>query len=291
MLPGPLLLIPTPYQQQSPHMGKTSPHTLLYIVIVINNLSVSEIERRVQMNTKNTNAKKETNARISTAALMRLAGFSAMLAGVGIVVLGMFHPANEPASVTTSTWIIVHIFATSLGFFGVLGLAGVYTRQVEKAGWLGLTGFLLFSAWMALVGMVSFVEAVLLPQLASAFPPFVAGLMGMFTGVPSQVNLGALPLLWTISTPMLILGSLLFAIATFRARVLPRWAAALLALGSVMVPFSALVSTETAAKIIMVPMGLGLAWMGYALLTERRVKSAETMLAQQTANPEATNAA
>jgi len=243
------------------------------------------------MITKSKSTKKESNVRVSATALMRLAGFSAMLAGVGIVVTGMFHPANEPAFVTTTAWIIVHIFATSLGFFGVLGLAGVYARQVEKAGWLGLIGFLLFSAWMALVGMLSFIEAALLPQLASEFPPFVTSFLGMFTGISSQVNLGALPLLWTISTPILLFGSLLFAIATFRARVLPRWAAVLLALGTVMVPFSALVSTQIAAKIIMVPMGLGLAGMGYALLTERRAKSAETMLTQQTANPEVTNAA
>jgi hypothetical protein len=238
------------------------------------------------MNTKGKITINESKTRISTTALMRLAGLSAMLAGLGIVVMGMFHPANEPAFVTTTAWIIVHIFAASLGFFGVLGLAGVYARQVEKAGWLGLIGFILFSAWLALVGMLSFVEAALLPQLASEFPPFVAGFLGMFTGVSGQVNLGALPLLWTVSTPMLILGSLLFAIATFRARVLPRWGAALLALGSLMVPFSALVSTETAAKIIMVPMGLGIGWMGYALLTERKAKSSETVLNQITANAE-----
>jgi len=243
------------------------------------------------MNTKGKIAIKESKTRISTEALMRLAGFSALLAGLAIVVMGMFHPANEFAYVTTTTWIIVHIFATSLGFFGVLGLTGLYARQVEKTGWLGLIGFLLFSAWLALVGMLSFVEAALLPQLASEFPSFVTGFLGMFTGANSQVNLGALPLLWTISTPMLILGSLLFAIATFRARVLPRWGAALLALGSLMVPFSALVSTETAAKIIMVPMGLGLAWMGYALLTERRTKSAEVILDQKTVRPEPSIAA
>ena len=243
------------------------------------------------MNTKGKIAIKESKTRISTAALMRLAGFSAMLAGLGIVVMGMFHPANEPAYVTTPTWIIVHIFATSLGFFGVLGLAGLYARQVEKAGWLGLIGFLLFSVWMTLVGLFSFIEAAVLPHLASEFPPFVAGFLGMFTGVPSQVNLGVLPTMWNISTPMLILGSLLFAIATFRAGILPRWAAGLLALGSLMIPVGALVPTELQAKIIMIPMGLGLAWMGYALLTERREKSAEAMLDQKTVRPETSKAA
>jgi hypothetical protein len=138
------------------------------------------------MNTNLQSAIKESKTRISTSALMRLAGFSAMLAGLSIVVLGMFHPANEPAYVTTPTWIIVHIFATSLGFFGVLGLAGLYARQVEKAGWLGLIGFLLFSAWMTLVGFFSFIEAAVLPHLASEFPPFVTGFLGMLTAFPAR---------------------------------------------------------------------------------------------------------
>ena len=229
------------------------------------------------MNTKGKIAIKESKTRISTAALMRLAGFAAMLAGLGIVVMGLFHPANEAAYVTTPAWIIVHIFATSLGFFGVLGLAGLYARQVEKAGWLGLIGFLLFSAWMTLVGFFSYIEAAILPHLASEFPPFVTGFLGMLNNVPSEVNLGVMPTMWAISTPMLIVGSLLFAIATFRAGILPRWAAGLLALGTLMIPVGALLPTELQAKIILVPMGLGLAWMGYALLTEQRVKVTEPL--------------
>ena len=228
------------------------------------------------MNTKGKTAIKESKMRISTAALMRLAGFFAMLGGLGFIVTGMFHPPNEPAYVTTSTWIIVHIFATSMGYFGVLGLAGLYARQVEKAGWLGLIGFLLFSGWMALQMPFSAFEAVILPQLASELPPYVVGWLGMFSGIPSPVDLGALPTIWNISTPMLILGVLLFAIATFRAGILPRWAAGLLALGCLMIPVAAVLPTQLQAKIIMIPMGLGMAWMGYALLTERRAPATES---------------
>lgn len=232
------------------------------------------------MNTKGKITTKESKTRISTAALMRLAGLSAMLAGLSFIVMGMFHPENEPAFVTTPTWIIVHIFATSLGFFGVLGLAGIYARQVEKAGWLGLIGFLLFSGWMALQMPFSFMEAVVLPHLASEFPPFVASSLGMFTGVPSTMNLGALPTLWNISTPMMILGSLLFAVATFRAGILPRWAAGLLVLGCVMIPVGAIVPHELQAKIILIPMGLGLGWMGYALFSNKQ-ESAQAYAARQ----------
>lgn len=227
------------------------------------------------MNTIGKIANKESKTRISKAALMRMAGFSAILAGLSFVVLGMFHPPNEFAYVTTPTWIIVHIFATSLGFFGVLGLAGLYARQVEKAGWLGLIGFLLFSGWMTLVGFFSYIEAALLPHLASTFPPFVTGFLGMLSGIPSEVNLGVLPMMWDISNPMFILGSLLFAVATFRAGILPRWSAGLLALGTLMIPVGALLPTELQAKIIMIPMGLGILWMGYALFSERRAPVSE----------------
>jgi hypothetical protein len=143
---------------------------------------------------------------------------------------------------------------------------------------------------MALVGMYSFVEAALLPLLASEFPPFVTGFLGMFTGVPSTVSLGVLPTAWNLSTPLLILGSLLFAIATFRAGVLPRGAAVLLALGTLLIPVGGLLPLKLQAMIIMGPMGLGLAWMGAALLAGRREKPA-ALLDQQTAGMKAKNTA
>ena len=124
---------------------------------------------------------------------MRLAGLSAILAGLCFIVIGMFHPVNVPASVTTATWVNVHIFATALGFFGLFGMAGLYARQAEKSGWLGLVGFLLFTVWMTLVTGFSFVEAFILPRLATESPAFVAGLLGMFSSIPSQVDLGDPP--------------------------------------------------------------------------------------------------
>jgi hypothetical protein len=188
--------------------------------------------------------------------------------------MGIFHPVNVPASVTTATWINVHIFALAMSFFGLYGIVGLYVRQVEKSGWLGLAGFVLFSVWMALVMGFTFVEAFILPRLATEAPAFVAGVLGMFTGIHSEVDLGVLPTLWNISGPLYILGPLLFGIATIRAGVLPRWAGALLVLGAVLVPVGALVPPEYQPKIL-IPVGLALAWMGYALFSERQKKASE----------------
>ena len=229
------------------------------------------------MNTKGKISINENKTKVTASTLMRLAGVSAMVAGLCFIVIGMFHPLNVPAAVTTATWVNVHIFATALGFFGLFGMAGLYARQVEKSGWLGLAGFLLFTAWMTLVTGMSFVEAFILPRIAAEFPKFIEGWMGMFIGIPSQVDLGVLPTLWNMSGPMYILGPLLFGIATFRAGVLPRWAGAFLVLGAMLVPVGAFVPAEYQAEVAMIPVGLAMVWLGYALFAERRERASESL--------------
>lgn len=205
----------------------------------------------------------------------RLAGISAVLAGLCFIIIGMFHPENIPASVTTATWVNVHIAATALGIFGLVGMAGLYIRQKEKIGWLGLAGLLLLGGWFVLISVFSYIEAFVLPRLATESPKFVEGFLGMFTGIPSEVDLGVLPTLWNVSGPMFILGPLLFGIATFRAAVLPRWAGVLLSLAAILVPVGGMFPHEYQTKIAMIPIGLVMTWLGYALFAERRERSSE----------------
>ena len=212
--------------------------------------------------------------KITNANLIRLAGLSALLAGLRYVIVGVFHPANVPSSVTTTRWATVHVFACAMSFFGVLGLAGIYARQAVKSGWLGLVGFVMLSLWFVLIMGFSFVEAFILPHSAIVSPAFVEGWMGMFNGDPSKINLGVLPTLWTLSGPLYILGGLLFGIATFRARILPRGAAMLLALGTALAPVAALLSLAAQPKIA-IPTGLALGWLGYALMVERQTPAAQ----------------
>jgi hypothetical protein len=240
------------------------------------------------MNAKGKISIKESKPKITAATLMRLAGVAAMVTGLCFLVIGMFHPVNEPSSVD-ATWVNVHVFATALGFFGLFGMAGLYARQVEESGWLGLIGFLLFTAWMTLVCGFSFVEAFILPQLASASPAFVAGFLGMLTGTPYEIDLGILPTIWNISGPMYILGPTLFGIATFRAGILPRWAGALLALNILFVPLGAVIPAAY-QPMIMIPVGLAVAWLGYALVSERRENVSE-LVAAHSAKAEPGNAA
>ncbi|HEX3050880.1 MAG TPA: hypothetical protein VHP83_09520 [Aggregatilineaceae bacterium] len=215
--------------------------------------------------------------KITAANLIRWAGLSAMVAGLFYVIEGLFHPPNVLASVTTTRWAIVHVLEGAMTFFGLIGITGLYARQAEKSGWLGLVGYILFSLWLVFVTGFLFFEAFILPQLATEAPAFAEGFLGMFTGSASEVDLGVLPVLWMLTAPLYIFGGLLFGLATFRASILPRWAGALLAIGVVIAPVAVLFPPEHALKIAVL-VGLALMWLGYATWAERRERASEAVL-------------
>jgi len=209
---------------------------------------------------------------ITTQSLIRASGPAAVIAGLSYALVGVFHPPNILASVTTPAWLVVHVLAMVTSIFGLLGLTGIYARQAEKSGWLGLVGYLLLNLWLAIILGFAFVEVFILPVLATVSPTFVEGWLGMFDGIGSEINLGPLATVWTITGPLYILGGILFGIATFRARILPRWAGVLLAVGTAMGPLAALVPLDLQPKVA-VPVGIALIWLGYSLWSERRAKS------------------
>src|SRR5207248_9421263 len=173
---------------------------------------------------------------ITTSNLIRGAGLSAMAARGILSIVGLIHPPQIVSSVTTITWTIVHLLTIVMAFFGLLGIAGIYARQVEKAGWMGLAGCLLLSLWYVLVTGFTFFEAFILPLLASDSPKFAESFLGIFTGSGGETSVGALATLWTLLGVVYILGNLLFGIGTFRAGILSRWAGAVLGLGAVSSP-------------------------------------------------------
>lgn len=214
--------------------------------------------------------------KIAAQDLIRWSGPAAIIGGLSYVLVGVFHPPNVVEAVTTPPWVVVHILAMAMSIFGMLGLAGIYARQAEKSGLLGLLGFLLLNLWLAVVLGFTFVEVFLLPSLATIAPAFVTSWLGMFNGTASTIDLGALSTVWTVCGLLYILGGILFGIATFRARVLPRFAGVLLAVGTAMGPLAVLLPLDFQPKIA-IPAGLALAWLGYALWSERRARAAASV--------------
>jgi hypothetical protein len=178
------------------------------------------------------------------------------------------------SSVTTSRWAIAHFLAIAMSVFGLFGMTGLYTRQAKEAGWLGLAGYLLWSLWLVLFLPFTFFEAFILPLLATAAPAFAAGFLGVVTRSAGAMNFGSLPALWALSDILFLVGGLVFGIATLRAGILSRRAAGVFTVGIGLAPVAALLPHQL-EPLVAVPIGLGLAWLGYALWAERREHAAD----------------
>jgi hypothetical protein len=206
--------------------------------------------------------------------LIGWAGLAAVAAGIIFAGIQPIHPADVVSSVTTTAWAIITSLKTVMCFLFLLGIGGIYARQANKVGWLGLAGFLLFSlSWWLQTAFV-FAEAFIFPALANTAPQFVDGLLGVAAGRASEVDLGALPALYALVGVAYMLGGLLLGIATFRANILPRWAAGLLAIAAMLTPLAALLPHQI-QRFAAVPVAVALAGLGYALWSERRSRAAE----------------
>ena len=241
-------------------------------------MDISKEVKRANANRQT--AIKENKMKITGSKMIRVAGLAAMGAGILYIVIQTIHPPDVFSSVTTPQWAITHYLSIAMDLLAMLGITGLFARQVEKSGWLGLAGYLLFSGFWAFSVALHFIEAFIEPVVANVAPTFVEGLLGMVAGHASEINLGALPTVFDLLIGLVgyVIGGLLFGIATFRARVLPRWAGGLLALGTLLPVLLSSVVNHPYDRLFAVPVGLALAWLGYALWSERREPVSEPVL-------------
>jgi hypothetical protein len=217
--------------------------------------------------------KKESAMKTTPSNLIRWAGLSAVAGGGLFAGIQAVHPPDTLSSVTTGTWVAVHSTGLAMSLLNLLGITAIYARQARRAGWLGLVGYLAFSLMWALTTAFQFLEAFVLPALVTEAPRFVEGLLGMVGGHPSDIDLGAVPVVWTVTGLLYLAGGVLFGVATLRARILPRWSAGLLSVGTVLPLIGSSLVPHPFDRIFAVPVGLALASLGYALWSERRDSS------------------
>jgi hypothetical protein len=201
--------------------------------------------------------------------LIRWTGLAAIAAGVIFAGIQPIHPPDFLASVTTSAWAIIQPLKLAMCFLFLVGFTGLYARQIEQAGWLGLAGFLFLSLSWALQSGFVFAEAFIVPVLATASPPFIDSFLGIVNGFPGEMDIGVLPAVYAVVGVLYMLGGVVFGIATFRAGVLPRWPAALLAVAAFVTP-AAVLLPHAIQRLAALPVGLAVAWLGFALWSERR---------------------
>lgn len=193
---------------------------------------------------------------MSSSTIYRLSGVSlvigGLLAAIGAVGQGFFPNFFSPG------WLLM---SASVGIgllFILLGLPAVYARQMKKAGMLGLIGFIVFFiACMQYGGSRGLTDLVVLP--------WVTQLNALNNPTLSFI------LFYIIVKLLLLVGSIVFAIATLRAGVFPKGSVILLIVGSVLFIFG--------GRVHVIPyldyfgemlFSLSFVWFGSALLSQPR---------------------
>ena len=196
--------------------------------------------------------------------LIRAAAVAAVVAGLIFIGVQINHPHSDVTAVTTTEWAVRNSLKVLMAALALAGITGMYLRQVRQAGVLGLVGYLLFGAGYLLVMSTALISAYVLPSLADSDPAYVNDVLAAATRGPVHGDIGLLHTVIQIQGVAWLGGGLVFGIALFRAGVLARWAAVLLAVGSVVTVLLA-VLPDAFYRFLAFPNGIAMVALGYSL--------------------------
>ncbi|MCY7289535.1 MAG: hypothetical protein LH624_15150 [Cryobacterium sp.] len=211
---------------------------------------------------------------ITTSTLTRGAAVAAALAGLAYIVIQFIHPADAVASLSTQRWVVVHSLSFAEAVLALVGVTGIYLRQVRQFGILGLIGYLMFGFFFILQSAFNFAEAFIAPLFVSDAPQISADFAGLFGRYAAVTDLGPLAALPKVGALLYVGGALLFGIAVIRARLLSRGAGILLIAAAAATPIAGALLPHALERMAAVPMGLALVWLGFSLFSYQRRNAA-----------------
>ncbi|HOY82842.1 MAG TPA: hypothetical protein PLU61_05185 [Rhodoglobus sp.] len=212
--------------------------------------------------------------RITPTALTKVAALAAMLAGLIYIVIQFIHPADVVESLTTPMWTIVHVLSFAEAVLVMIGLAGIYLRQVREFRVLGLIAYAMFGFFFILQAAFNFAEAFIAPLIAVDAPQLAVDIVGLFGRYPAVNDLGPLAALPQVGAVLYVGGALLFGVSIIRARVLSRGAGILLIVAAVITPVAGALLPHALERMAAIPMGLGIIWLGLSLWMDQRKTTA-----------------
>jgi hypothetical protein len=201
---------------------------------------------------------------ITATSLTKAAGAAAAVAGAIFIAVQIGHPSTGSFTTETSQWVVRECAKIGMAALALAGITGMYVRQYRKAGLLGLVGYLLFAVGYLAMLSVEVIAAAVLPNLVDSEPGFVNDVVSAANGGTPTGDIGGLQTLFSVMGAGFIVGGLIFGIALFRAGVLARWAAALLAVSTVATAALA-VLPDSFNRPFAVPEGIALIGLGVSL--------------------------
>lgn len=189
--------------------------------------------------------------------VIRLGGIAAVLVGVfafiaellDLYVYAIISEDSFSEVATSATFTVQGVLILIGAMLLLVALVGIYASQAEAAGGLGSVGFFIALMGTALFVGTTWESIFFIPALAQAEPAFLDSDPTFLEMVGGGV----------LSQGLLVVGLIVFAVSTLRARVYPQAAAVLLLVGAVVGAIPLPLTT--------IVFGVALAWMGVSLLT------------------------
>jgi hypothetical protein len=206
---------------------------------------------------------------ITTTTLTRAAGVAAVVGGLLYIGVQINHPHLDLAFISTTEWKVRQTMKVLFASLSLAGITGMYLRQVTRTGVLGLIGYLVLATGFLLMLSTEVIGVVVVPSIAGTSPGYVTDVLAV--AVPGGHAAGDIGLMVPLSRVAgfgYLAGGFLFGIALFRARILARWAAVLLAVGAVATLAIPLLP-QVNFRLFAIPTGVALIGLGYSLWREQ----------------------
>ena len=213
---------------------------------------------------------------ITATKLTRAAGLCAIAAGLLFAAVQINHPHLDANFVTTTEWTVRQSMKVLMAALALVGITGIYLRQIKETGVLGLIGYVLFSAGYLTMLSVETIGAVVLPSIAHSAPGYVNDVLAVATNGTAAGDIGLIQPLISFMGIGYLGGGLLFAIALFRAQILARWTAVLLAVGAG-APIAILVLPQINFRLFALPNAIALVALGFSLWREQRTVTGQSL--------------
>jgi hypothetical protein len=212
---------------------------------------------------------------ITPSNLTRAAALSAMVGGLLFIAVQIKHPHLNATFATTTEYAVRETIKIFMAVLSLVGVTGIYLRQVRQSGVLGLIGYVVLGVgYLGILGTQA-VGVFVLPTLAATQPGYVNDVLAVATSGHPVGDVGPLPLLIKGGGFAYVIGGIVFGIALFRARVLARWAAALLTVGAAAILTTSMLP-ELTQRLFAIPVSVALVALGYSLWRSTRTDATAT---------------
>ena len=212
---------------------------------------------------------------ITPTTLSRAAGVAAVGAGLIFIGVQINPPHQAGVSLTTTEVVVRDSLKALMAVLALVGITGMYLSQVRRNGLLGLAGYLVLGTGYLVILCTTFMAAYVLPSIAEANHAYVDDVVAATTGRAVTGDIGVLQTAVQVQDLAYLAGGLIFGIALYRARVLARWATALLAVGGV-VTVALAVMPDAFYRFLAFPNGIAMIGLGYSLWSTARTTDTDT---------------